>query len=268
MDIKILVTDLDDTLISHKSGLTKRTIDAIEKTKQYGIKTVIATGRMHASAFTFAEKLGLAEPIISYNGALIKHMLSNEVIAHYPVNFDYAREVLRFAEAAGSFIQYYSTDNYYVRQSSPKSERYFEMTGLRAIETGKKLSESIDFEPTKLLLIADDEAQEEILLEAAKKEFDGKLNVVRSSKRYIEFNNLKASKGRACKALADYYGYKLENIMSIGNGGNDAEMLKMCGFGVAVENSVPEALAAADYICKAQDKDGVAEAIERFLLKR
>lgn len=59
----------------------------------------------------------------------------------------------------------------------------------------------------------------------------------------------------------------MENVMSIGNGGNDVDMLEMSGYGVAVGNSEPEAKAVADYICPPQSEDGASEAIERILLK-
>lgn len=268
MDIKLLVTDLDDTLISETSGVTTRAIDAIAKVKEKGIKATIATGRMHTSAFPFARTLDIVEPIISYNGALVKHVYSNNQIIHWPVDYDYAIEVLQFAKDMGKFIQYYSTENYYVPSHCDDSVEYGRRTTTKAIETNEGLIKSLDFDPTKLLMIGSSKQDSEKLYNLAVKIFAGRLNITRSSDTYIEFNNIKASKGAACEVLAKYYGFELENVISIGNGGNDVDMIKKCGFGIAVENAVPQAKEAADYICPSQEEDGAVQAIERFLLNR
>jgi len=266
MDIKLLVCDLDDTLISEESGVTKRAIKAITQVKEKGIKVAIATGRMHFSAFPFAKIMDIIEPIISYNGALIKNIESDEVILHLPVKYDYAIEVLQMAKDNDKFVQYYSDKGYYVTQHCKQSDLYGKRTGTRANETGVELIKSLDFEPTKLLMIGKDGEESETLYNLAAKKFKGRLNITRSSDTYIEFNHIDASKGNACDILAKYYGYDLNNVMSIGNGGNDVDMIKRAGFGVAVMNAVPEAREAADYICASQEDDGAAEAIEKFLL--
>ena len=268
MNIKLLITDLDDTLISERSGLTNRAIQTIAKVKSKEIKVSIATGRMHSSAFPFAKELAIVEPIISYNGALVKHMLTDEVIVHWPVKYDIAIEVLEFAKEADRYIQYYSKEEYYLYKHCDSSNIYCERTGRRGVEIKQNLLKSLDFDPTKLLIIGHDTEDTKRLYHLAVKKFKNRLNITLSSDTYLEFNNLKASKGAACEVLAQYYGYNLSDIMSIGNGGNDVDMIEKCGFGVAVENAVPEAKEAADYICPPQEEDGAIDAIERFLLNR
>ncbi|MEX1377857.1 MAG: Cof-type HAD-IIB family hydrolase [Eubacteriales bacterium] len=267
MDIKLVVTDLDDTLISENTGITQRAYDTIAKVQKKGIKVSIATGRMHTSAFPYARELDINEPIISYNGALVKHAKTGENILHLPVDYNYAVEVLEFAKEHNQYIQYYSKEDYFVYEHCAKSERYEYLTGIRAKETKKDLLKVLDFSPTKMLIICDEKESERIYNLALKK-FENRLQITRSSGTYVEFNNINASKGNACKALAEYYGFTLENTMSIGNGGNDVDMIEKCGLGVAVENAVQEAKDAADYICPSQEKDGAIEAMERFLLNR
>lgn len=266
MDIKLLVCDLDDTLINDKAGVSDRALKAINKVKEKGIKAVIATGRMHSSAFPFAKTMEISEPIISYNGALIKHVDSGEVILHLPVKYEYALEVLQFAKEQDRFIQYYSDKGYYVPKHCDESDGYGQRTGTRAIETGKELIESLDFSPTKLLMIGKDEDDARRIYNLAVKKFNGRLNITLSSDTYLEFNHVDASKGNACDILARYYGCSLSNVMSIGNGGNDIDMIKRTGLGVAVMNAVDEAKQVADYICPSQKDDGAAQAIEKYLL--
>ena len=268
MDIKLLIMDLDDTLVSETSGISEKIKSIIDKVKEKGIKVSIATGRMHSSAFPFAKELDIIEPIISYNGALVKYLRSGEPIAHWPVSYENALQVLEFAKQKNRHIQYYSQDEYYVQEHNALSDLYCRRTGRRAVATNRELLDSLDFDPTKLLLIAENKENcEEIYNEAARR-FAGILNITYSSDTYVEFNNLKASKGNACEILAQHYGYEMSNIMSIGNGGNDVDMLEKCGIGVAVGNAVREAKDAADYVCPPQEEDGALYAIERFLLNR
>lgn len=267
MDIKLVVTDLDDTLISENVGITQRALDTISKVQKKGIRVTIATGRMHSSAFPYAKMLNIDEPIISYNGALVKHAKTGEDILHLPVDYKYAIEALEFAEKYGQYIQYYSKEDYFVYEHCAKSDRYAYMTGIRAKEMKQDLTKALDFSPTKLLIICD-EAESEKIYSLALEQFKGRLQITRSSGTYVEFNNINASKGNACKALAEYYGFSLENTMGIGNGGNDVDMIEKCELGVAMGNSVQQAKDAADYICPSQERDGAIEAMERFLLNR
>ena len=81
----------------------------------------------------------------------------------------------------------------------------------------------------------------------------------------MEFNKLGVSKGSGLKKLAELLGVPMECVMAIGDGGNDAEMLRAAGVGVAMENAMEEARAAADYITADVRKCGVAQAIDRFV---
>jgi len=268
MNIKLLITDLDDTLISDYTPVSKNVIETIEKVKQKGIKAAIATGRMHSSAFPYAKDLDIVEPIISYNGALIKHVDSDEIILHKPVNYDDAIEVLNFAKETNIFVQYYSTREYYVGRHCEASELYCSKTGRKAVAVDNELIKTLDFEPTKLLMITKNQQEGKKIYMKAKEIFGGRLYITQSSDTYVEFNNPEASKGSACRELAKYYGYDIKDIMAIGNGGNDVDMIKVAGFGIAVGNAVQEAKEAADYICPPQSEDGAITAIEQFLLNR
>lgn len=265
MDIKLVVSDLDDTLISMEQEISDRLMRAISETKKKDIKITIATGRMHSSALIYAKKFKITEPIISYNGAMIKHSLSGEILLHTPVEYKDAIEVLEFAKDINKYIQYYSQDNYYFYEHCENSDFYKQQTSILGKKTNADLTKTLDFSPTKLLMVCDDSADE--IYDMVNKQFSHKLNITRSSQRYIEFNNIEASKAIACKALVQYYGYDIKQVMSIGNGGNDIGMIELCGFGVAVDNAVDEVKAVANYICPKQSEDGAAYAIEKFLLK-
>lgn len=92
------------------------------------------------------------------------------------------------------------------------------------------------------------------------------MEVLFSRPAYLEIVAACTSKGRALEALCGYYRIRLSEAMSFGNGENDTAMLKVAGFSVAVGNAVDEVKDAASYVVPTNNEDGVAEALERFVL--
>lgn len=152
---------------------------------------------MHSSAFPYATKLNLSGPIISYNGALIRHVENDKIIFHRPVSCADAVQVLKLAKKMGEYIQYYSVDNYYVDEHCDISDYYLKQTGLRAVAVEGDMTKAIDFDPTKLLIVCKNEKDGLDIYNRAVKIFSHKLNITRSNPRYIEFNSKEASKGVA-----------------------------------------------------------------------
>ena len=93
------------------------------------------------------------------------------------------------------------------------------------------------------------------------------LELVGSLGYNIEINAAGVNKGTGLVRLGSLLGIRREEIMACGDGDNDALMLKEAGFGVAMANAVDKVKEAADYITLSNDEDGVAEAIEKFVLE-
>jgi Cof subfamily protein (haloacid dehalogenase superfamily) len=102
-------------------------------------------------------------------------------------------------------------------------------------------------------------------IEKAMAERFPEIKITSSTWNDLEFNNPSAHKGSSLARFAEYLGFGLENCMSFGDGRNDLTMIEAAGIGVAMENAVEEVKAAADYITKSNDEDGVAEAIRKFV---
>ncbi len=198
MNIKLLVCDLDDTLLTNGLPPSERTINAIKRAQAKGVHVAVATGRMHISALPYAKILNADMPLISYNGALIKDYKTDEVISETTVYYDDAVEVLEFAKSFDVFIQYYSDTDYFFYEHCYYSDLYHKAQNIRGIAIGEDLAESLKISPEKLLISTEPD-KADIIYEKAKEVFDGKLNITRSSPMYVEFNNPLASKGQACK---------------------------------------------------------------------
>ena len=103
-------------------------------------------------------------------------------------------------------------------------------------------------------------------IEDLPEELTSRFNIVRSEPYYLEFVNPKASKGAALKLLGEELGIQANEMMALGNAQNDESMIEFAGLGVAMENSIPSTLAIADAVTASNNQDGVAKAIEKYVL--
>src|SRR5690554_2149267 len=101
MDYKMIVLDLDDTLLNKNLEISERTVKTIHRLREMGVEIVIATGRMFCSALPYIKQLELTGPVINYNGAYIKELGRDKLICHQPIPLDIAKEVIKEAEEAG-----------------------------------------------------------------------------------------------------------------------------------------------------------------------
>ncbi len=266
MDIKLLLLDLDGTLLNSREKLSQRTAAAVKNAVNNDIIVVLASGRMHASLLPYAEALNTQGPIISCNGALIKDSFNGQKIYSNPVPIKLAREVLNFASNNDMYCQFYTDKDYFIEKHCALSEQYFEITGIKGIELGGKLSEKIIEDPPKLLMIDYDKNKVKKVFGKLKKEFDNFLYITQSKSQYIEIMNKYTNKGAALLKICEIFNINPSDCMAIGDGLNDLEMIQNAGVGVAVGSAVEELKKAADIVCDTADDDGPAKIIEKYIL--
>jgi hypothetical protein len=120
--------------------------------------------------------------------------------------------------------------------------------------------------PTKLVIVTDAE-QTDTTLALFTRLYGERLQVTKSHPRFTEFTNAQCSKGRALAFLAQYCGVPQEDVMAIGDGHNDLDMIAWAGYGVAMSTSPQAVLQAARIVCPSLADEGAAEAIERYVLR-
>ncbi|HWR42476.1 Cof-type HAD-IIB family hydrolase [Sporomusa sp.] len=264
MTIKLIALDLDDTLLDSKLAVSPRACKAIRQAVARGVTVTIATGRMHASALPYARQLELDVPLITYNGALIKSSLSGETLLDRPISKELARQALELCRDRGWYIQSYVDDKLYVAELNDYAKYYSELSGVPAIALGDRLY-TAEERPSKMLTMATEEGIA-LIYDTFKAAFGDKLNLAISKPTFMEITDPMANKGYALAFLADKLGIKQEEIMALGDSGNDLDMVKYAGWGVAMGNASPAVKAAARLETLSNDADGVAEAIEKYVL--
>lgn len=264
MTIKLVALDMDDTLLNDDRQISPRNRKAICQAVEQGVLVTIATGRMYCSARPYAEMLGIDIPLVVYNGGLVKSTQSGEVLFHQPVPLELANEVLAFFRERNWYVQTYIDDVLYVESLSEMAQAYADYAGVSAVPVGDRLYRC-EQAPTKILGMASVDFVRE--MEAAVSEkFGDRLCTASSKAMFLEMVHPQVNKARALSFLASKYGIAQSEVMAIGDSGNDVAMLRYAGLGVAMANARPAAKDAAQVVTAGNNDDGVALAIEKYVL--
>ncbi len=266
MTIRLVAMDLDDTLLRDDWTISPRVANAIQKAQAQGIKVTIATGRMPISMRPYAVQLGLDVPVISYHGAMIQQAISGDILFRRVIPSGIASEIVRDVSERGIYAQIYLKDRVITQTINEWSEEYARIASVR-IEEGDLLS----------LLSQEPEGVEKILLIAEESELDQwvpwlsecygeTVHITKSKPYFLEITEGSVNKGVALAALAERLGIPQQDVMAIGDSFNDLEMIQYAGLGVAMGNARQEIKEQADIVTVSNEEDGVAEAIERYVL--
>ena len=266
MAIKLIASDMDDTLLNSKTKLSERNAAAIRKAIDAGIVFLIATGRMYVSVKPYADALGLDVPLVTYNGALVKGSKSGNVYYEHPLKLETALELLAYCKEKGYYIQSYQGDELWVKEATEFSAEYTRISGIPATPVGERLYHP-ETAPYKLLAMTKPEEFQKVW-EDIQRQFAGKVVVTSSRDNFLELMEPGVNKWNAVKAVAEFYGIKPEEIMCIGDSNNDLSMIENAGIGVAVANAKPAVRTAAKLVTVSNDEDGVAQVIEQVLLSK
>lgn len=267
MPIRLVATDLDDTLLRDDWTLSERVIQTIRKAREQGVQVTFATGRMPASTRPYVEQLGLDVPIITYNGAMIQEALSGEVLYRKVIPVVTAREIVDWLLNQNVHLHVYRKDQVFVQKLNDWSKEYGRVTRVPVEETNlAKLLEHEDEGIEKIILFGDSKELESWGVEIREK-FTGRVHLTRSKPHFLELIHPEINKGVALLALAKRLGINQDEIMAIGDNLNDIEMIRSAGLGVAIGNARQEVKEAADVITTSNQEDGVAQAIEKYVLR-
>ena len=265
MTVRLLLVDLDDTLLGSDLEVSAANRRALDAAAERGVRVTLASGRMHRSMRPYAEALGITLPLIAYNGALARPP-AGPALWHTPLANAAALALLDRLAAYDVTVHLYLDDRLYVARMDSRSLAYAANARVAVEPVGDLAAFLAGGAPTKLLA-AGDPALLAGLRSSLGAEFAGRAEIVTSKSHYLEFMAPGVSKAAALVRLAAFLGVAVTETMAIGDGPNDLGMLAQAGVGVAVANAPPEVLARASHVVAASDRDGVAEAVARFILE-
>ena len=263
MSIKLIVFDLDGTLLDVEHKLQDKTIEAVKQVREKGIKTMVATGRMYCSARPHTKLLGMVDPVIAYNGALVIDPNDEKEIFHAPIPFEIADEITKMVVHNGYHLQLYIDDKLYVAEKNKYTDTYYDIAGIEANYVGR-LDEFLSEEPTKMLIIEEDENKQIEIKNFLKDNFKDKIELSSSYPSFIEITKKDISKAVPLKEFAAKSNIKQEEVMAFGDGLNDLKMIEWAGTGIAMQNAHSELQKQADDTAPNHDDFGIARYLKQY----
>lgn len=263
--VALVAIDLDGTLLRGDKTMSARTTEAISQALRQGVHVVLASARPPRSVRQVYETLGLRTPQVNYNGALIHDPRTNVHLYHQPLTAELARRIAELARqvAPEVLVSLEVLDKWYTDRVD---ERYSTETGrLFTPDAVGPLEQFLTAPVTKLMLMGN-EPQIAAVRKAVHRRFRGKVSLPVSDPDLIQVADRRVDKGRAVARIAEQLRIAPQRVMAIGDAPNDLGMLRWAGRGVAVRNAWPEVLAMADVVVPSNNDDGVAVALERFVL--
>lgn len=239
---RLLALDLDGTVLSPQLDLDQRDVEAIGQAQQAGLQVVACTGRPYPGALPWARKLGLAGPLVCYQGAQVRGPEGDMLLDH-GVTHDLAMEVIEFCRSRDLHIQAYRDDRLIVDRDRPEAEAYAHHAGMEVNVVGD-LDKGMGATTPKLVIVADSSVVEKLLPEIRER-WAGRLNAATSMPTYLEMTSVAADKRRALEFLCARIGVTPAQAVAVGDGRNDVTMIEWAGLGFAVEGAAPEVIAAA-----------------------
>jgi Cof subfamily protein (haloacid dehalogenase superfamily) len=277
MAIRLLALDIDGTLLNPRGEITPRTRQALDEVQQLGILVALVTGRRFGSARPVVLELGLSVPLVSHNGALTKNVTTLDTIGFHPLEIETAREVIRIGRAHQADMICCDDPNglgvMVIEGVSPENRslhRYLDKYR-DSLHEVPDLLEYVDHAPIQIMFSGccdpiDDFADQ------LQQQLDGRIQLFKTRYRSLDLTILDAisttaSKGASVDEIALSYGIECAEIMAIGDNHNDLTMLRRAGVGVVMANAEDELKAMGFALTASNDEDGVAIAIENYIIE-
>jgi Cof subfamily protein (haloacid dehalogenase superfamily) len=273
---RLILSDLDGTLLDERLVLDPRDVAAAGRARAAGVRVGVATGRMYRSGLPHALGLGADVPLICYQGALIKELPPDgdpradpdqaAVLYQRGVPGDLCLEVLNLCRRRGYSLNAYQNDHLYVDGINQDVLFYTEIAQVEAeVAIDPPLQELLAQGSTKLTVVAEDLDRFTTALSELRELVGDRCEVTRSLVGFCEITSQDVDKGHALIWLCRHLGFDPSEVVALGDAPNDLPLLKAAGTKVAVETAAPEVQAIADWLVPGPGGGGLAELVRRVL---
>lgn len=269
MKYKLLVLDVDGTLLNKAGEITKRTLTTLRKVQQMGVRIMLASGRPTYGLLPLARMLELGTYegyILSYNGGQIISAQNGEVLFERRINPEMLPYLEKKAKKNGFSIFTYNENRIIANNASDPHIVDEAFINDMEIQQDEEFSLAVDYPPCKVVLVSDDEESLVSLEHHWKRRLNGVLDVFRTEDFFLEVVGCGIDKASALAAFMDKVGIRTEEVIAIGNGVADVTMLQMAGLGIAMGNAPDSVKRCVDYATLSNEEDGVAVAVEKAII--
>lgn len=267
MTYKMIVLDLDDTLLRDDGTISPRNKQALMAAQKAGVKVVLASGRPTYAMKALADELELerfGSYILSFNGAKIINWKTREEPFSSTLTPETAHALYELSMEEGVSALTYIGDDIVTEQANEYTHIEAQITGMKIAEVPSFIG-AVQVPVVKVLMVENPDKLVRVE-EKLKAKLTGKLNVMRSKPFFLEFTENGVNKGTSLNHLINQLGIERSEVIAMGDGYNDVAMLEFAGLGVAMGNAPEEIKQLADYVADTNMNDGVAQVVESFIL--
>jgi hypothetical protein len=264
--IRLLVSDVDGTLVDKHKQLTPATIAAVARLRDAGIGFTIISARPRSGMLPLADMLKIDAPMAAFNGGIVFRR-DGSVASHVTIDAGVARGVFALIGDAPVDRWVFADDRWHASTGQGVHVAHERIASNQEPIVTTDFAALLD-RADKITLVSDDPAILGPLADRAKAAFGDKATVAQSQTYYLDVTALAANKGDGITALAAAFDVPLDLVAAIGDQANDLPMLAKAGFSIAMGNG-PEAVRhAAQHVTLGNDQDGVAHAIDTLIAPR
>jgi Cof subfamily protein (haloacid dehalogenase superfamily) len=277
MPYKLLALDIDGTLLDPRGELTARNLAAIKAALAQGVLVVLVTGRRFASGRELVQRLRLDIPLVSHNGALTKNIETLDILDFHPLPAEHARRVIEVGRQCGADM--ICCDDPHglgamviegISAHNKALHRYLDHYRELVVEVPDLLA-YVDHAPIQMTFSGRCAAMDDFAIQLTNA-LDNRIQLFKTRYRSADLTILDAlsttaSKGASVAAIAAQHNIDRAEVIAIGDNHNDLTMLRYAGLGVVMANAEDELQQMGFALTASNEQDGVAEAIERYILQ-
>lgn len=267
MKYKMLVVDMDDTLLTDDHKISNENKEMLLKAQEMGVYVVLASGRPTSAMLAYAKELQCDvnnSYMISFNGSTITDLKEDKILFEHSLTKEQIHSLYDFSQQNNTHIITYLNGQIISETSSEYIDVESTITGLEHIIV-PSFKEAVTTSAVKCLLLEEPSYLKDV--ESILKTAMPDLSVCMSKPFFLEAAPNGIDKGSAIQILAEKLNIHQSEVIAIGNAGNDLTMIQYAGLGVWVDNVDPELREFGDIIVASNNNHGVAEVVRRFILK-
>jgi Cof subfamily protein (haloacid dehalogenase superfamily) len=262
--IRLLLADVDGTLVTQDKILTERAIAAVRKLGEAGILFAVTSGRPPRGMSMLIEPLGLTTPVAGFNGGVFVRP-DMSVIEQRVIPDDLTPAAIELLSTHGMDVWVYRGADWFVQDAQGPHvarEAWTVKFGPTQVANFTSVSASV----SKIVGVSDDHDAVQRAVDAARERFGDHVSAARSQPYYADMTHPDANKGSVVRYLSRTYDIGFEDIATIGDQPNDVLMFAHVGLSIAMGNASPEVQRAARRVTATNEDEGFAKAVERFIL--
>lgn len=265
-DIKLVVADIDGTLVTRDKQVTPAALDVIRKLREADIRFTVISARPPRGLQVIKDKVGLKEPVPALNGGLVVGPDLRTVLRQKSLEPIVVERLLKTLQDLRLDIWVYTDKDWFVRDENGPYVQH-EVHAVKFFPTEVESFNQIPLDRVvKVVGVSKDYDRVAAAEKSIQSAFEGAVSATRSQKYYLDITHPAANKGEGVLLLSELLDVPTQHIATIGDMPNDVPMFRQSGLSIAMGNATPEVQREAKHVTSTNEEEGFAKAMEQYIL--